>query len=232
MRWIRRLIGVLMLPLCAATAHTLWDLLVGLQVNSPRLVSPAAASLAAGFALWVILYACLPRPVRTYVWAHELTHALWAWVFGFRVLGIRVRKNSGAVTLSDSNFLVTLAPYFFPLYTVLAIIAYYLLGLFYPVAQFELYWLGVVGFTWGFHLTFTLTSLAQHQPDIRECGHLFSYAVIFLMNVLGVCAWVVLVSRAGLGEAAWTLARHVAEAVAAGARAVGWLAGRLAAAMQ
>lgn len=232
MRWVRRLVGVLLLPLCAAAARTLWDLLVGLQVASPRLVSPAVASLAAGFLLWLAVYICLPRPVRSYVWAHELTHALWAWLFGIRVLGIRVRKTSGAVTLSDSHFMVTLAPYFFPFYTVLAIAVYYLLGLFWHVEVLEFYWLGVVGFTWGFHVTFTLTSLAQRQTDIRDCGHLFSYTVIFLLNVLGVCAWVVLVSRAGLVDAAWTFARHAMHEVDVGARAVAWVARRVLALMQ
>jgi len=148
--------------------------------------------------LWVFLFFCLPRPTRSYVLAHELTHALWGWVMGANIKRLRVSKNGGSVTLTKSNFLITLAPYFFPLYTVLAILGYYFLSIFFDLRTYEPFWLGLVGLTWGFHLTFTITTLLQHQPDIRENGRLFSYALIYFMNVLGLCLWVVMVASSTL----------------------------------
>jgi hypothetical protein len=34
----------------------------------------------------------------------------------------------------------------------------------------------------------------QHQPDIRENGRLFSYALIYFMNVFGIGLWIVMVA--------------------------------------
>ena len=157
-------------------------------------------ALLAGFLLWQMIFIFLPRPVRTYVFAHELTHALWGWFMGARVSKFRVAKDKGSVTLSKTNFLITLAPYFFPLYTVLLVITYYVLLIFWEVEKYHSVWLGLIGFTWGFHLSFTVITLMQHQSDIHSCGYLFSYTFIYLMNVLGICLWVVLVSTASMAE--------------------------------
>ena len=84
-----------------------------------------------GFFLWVALYFLLPRPIRTYVLAHELTHALWAWLTGSHVSRMKLSKNGGSVVVSKNNILITLAPYFFPLYTMMVIAGYAILSLFF-----------------------------------------------------------------------------------------------------
>jgi len=196
MRLLRFLIGLLLIPVCVAVSRAVFGLVVSLGPgDGPGFPAPALA-LGGGFGMWLLVFLTLPRPVRTYVAAHELTHALWGWAMGARVMGIRVGKHSGSVTLSESNFLVTLAPYFFPLYTILLIVVYCVLSLFYPMERYYLVWLALVGFTWAFHVTFTVTTLLQKQSDIRQCGHLFSYGVIYLLNVIGVGLWVVAVSSA------------------------------------
>lgn len=197
---LRFLAGLALIPVCAAAAWAVSRIVLSLGAAGSALFPPAGWALCGGFVAWMLVFLALPRPVRTYVVAHELTHALWAWAMGTRVLGIRVRRQSGSVTLSDSNFLITLAPYFFPLYTVLLIVAYYALSLFYAVERYYLVWLALVGFTWAFHVTFTLTTLLQKQSDVRECGHLFSYTVIFLFNAFGIGLWVVIVSSATLED--------------------------------
>jgi hypothetical protein len=158
----------------------------------------------------VFLFFCLPRPTRTYVLAHELTHALWGWVMGASIKRMRISNNSGSVTLTKSNFLVALAPYFFPLYTVLVILGYYTLSIFFNLRTYEPFWLGLVGLTWGFHLTFTITTMLQHQPDIRETGRLFSYALIYFMNVFGIGLWIVTVASPTLEGFADSLGRDIA----------------------
>jgi len=212
-RIIRLAIGLLLVPVCIAATMTLYSLLTATQSISPAVLPPAAWALAGGFLLWVFLFLTLPRPVRSYVLAHEMTHALWAWLTGAEVRGLRVSEDRGSVTVSRNNFLITLAPYFFPLYTVLTIAAYYILSVFYDISGYQLFWLAAVGFTWGFHFTFTLLTLLQRQSDIHEYGRVFSYAVIYLFNVLGVCLWVVIVSSPtleqmvnGLGESVAAIA--------------------------
>jgi len=119
---------------------------------------------------------------------------------GARILSLKVSGHKGSVTLSKSNFLVTLAPYFFPLYTVLVIVLYCILSVFFEVERYYLLWLVLVGFTYGFHLTFTLSTLMQHQTDIAHNGRLLSYSLIYLMNVLGICFWIVSVSSPTLEQ--------------------------------
>ena len=191
---MKTLLGLVLLPFCLAVSRTLYALIQAIHPSSVAAVSLSTWWLLGGFAFWVVLFFALPRPFRSYVLAHELTHALWGWVMGARVSRIRVSKNSGSVSLSKTNFLITLAPYFFPLYTVCVIIAHYALGFFFDLHTYEPFWLALVGLTWGFHLTFTITTLMVHQPDIREHGRLFSYAIIYLFNVLGICLWIVMVA--------------------------------------
>ena len=204
---MKLIFGILLLPFCVAITRTLVSMLQLIQPLSYSSLPLSTWGLVIGFTLWVFLFFCLPRPTRSYVLAHELTHALWGWVMGARVKRMRISRNGGSVTLSKSNFLIALAPYFFPLYTVLVIAGYYILSLFVDLRTYEPFWLGLVGLTWGFHLTFTVETLLQHQPDIRETGRLFSYALIYLANVLGVALWVVAVGPASLGDFAAGLVR-------------------------
>ncbi len=191
---MKLLFGLLLLPFCVAVTRTLAALLQSIQPMSYSSLPLSTWGLFIGFFLWVFLFFCLPRPTRSYVLAHELTHALWGWVMGARIKRMRISKNSGSVTLTKSNFLVALAPYFFPLYTVLVILGYYILSIFFNLRTYEPFWLGLVGLTWGFHLTFTIDTLLTHQPDIRENGRLFSYALIYFMNLFGIALWIVTIS--------------------------------------
>jgi len=152
--------------------------------------------------------------VRAYVVAHELTHALWTLLSGGSVHSLRVSASGGSVRLSKSNMLITLAPYFFPFYTILLILAQLLLGLFVPEIPYPLVWLFFIGLTWGFHVTFTVQSLMTTQPDIQEYGRLFSYAVIYLFNLAGVCLWVVCTTSANLGHLSEDLILHTVDVYA------------------
>lgn len=200
MKTVKILLGILLIPFCVAATQTVISLIQAAQPSFAGVIPPSAWALSGGFLLWLFLYLTLPPPVRTYVLAHELTHALWASLMGAKVLRIKVSKEKGYVTLSKSNFLIILAPYFFPLYTVLVIIGYYILSIFVEVEPYYLYWLGLVGFTWSFHFTFTLSSLFHHQRDIKECGRISSYAFIYLLNMMGIGLWIVIVSAATLEQ--------------------------------
>ena len=198
MRVLRFFLGIFLVPFCVAATLAVTDLARAVQPDSRAAVPPSAWAMVGGFLLWLFLYYTVPRPVRSYVLAHELTHALWGALMGARVSQIKVSEERGSVTLSKSNFLITLAPYFFPLYTVLVILVYLVLSAFVDVEPYAMVWLALVGFTWGFHVTFTASTLLQRQSDIREYGHAFSYALIYLLNVVGVGLWIVMVSPATL----------------------------------
>jgi hypothetical protein len=172
--------------------------MVLVQPSSSALIPPSIAAFGGGFILWLLIFILLPRPVRSYILAHELTHALWGILRGARVKNIKVAKEQGSVTLTRTDFLITLAPYFFPLYTFIVIVAYYILSIFFEMQRYELVWLGLVGFSWAFHVCFTITTLMQEQSDIKGCGYLFSYTVIYVANLLCVALWIVVVSEVTL----------------------------------
>jgi len=192
--------GLCLLPFCVSVTMATVSLVGSLRPASFMAVPYSAWSLLAGFTLWLVVYSTLPRPVRTYVLAHELTHALWAWLMGAKVRNMKLSKNGGSVVISENNIFITLAPYFFPLYTVIVIAVYYLLTLFLDVGKYECWWLFLVGITWGFHITFTISALLQRQTDILEYGRILSLAFIYLLNVLGIGTWIVMVSTASFGQ--------------------------------
>ena len=174
--------------------QVLWDILLAARTNIDVLFPLPAVALLSGALAWVLLFALFSRPLRSYILAHELTHALWGMLMGARVSRIQVKADHGSVVLSKTNFLITLAPYFFPFYAVFVILVYFALSLFYDLRPYALWWLGAVGFAWAFHVTFTINALMQRQTDIQQQGRIFSYTFIYLANVLGICVWVVWVA--------------------------------------
>ena len=196
-----------MIPLCVAVTLTLLDLL-RLVTNAGSLLSPETAWLLTGYFLWLGMWFFLPSPVRVYVVAHELTHALWGLLFGARISNLSVTAKGGSVRLSKSNMFITLAPYFFPFYTIIVILLRLLVGFFVTDVPYPLAWLFFVGLTWGFHVTFTVQSLMTTQPDILEYGRLFSYVVIYLFNLTGVGLWIVCTTPVTLGSFGSILATH------------------------
>src|SRR5438093_4529543 len=81
----------------------------------------------AGAACWVVIYLLLPRPMWIYVFGHELTHALWVWLFGGSVKKFKATSSGGHVVVDKTNFLISLAPYFFPLYAAM-VVAFFAVG--------------------------------------------------------------------------------------------------------
>ncbi len=190
-RILRFLFAVAALPLAWAIARTFTDVLRAVPAASGFLVPPGVLAVFAGLVVHLIVWMAFPAPTRVYVLGHELTHAVCALLFGARVSNLRVGISGGSVSVSKSNVWITLAPYFFPFYTILVAIAALVVRCFLPALPGPCIWLFVVGYTWCFHCCFTIRSLLQEQPDIQEYGRLFSYVQIWIFNIVGVSAWIV-----------------------------------------
>lgn len=185
MRGLKRFIAVLLLPAGAALTVTGWR--VARLLADPAVTggSPVALAFWVGYGLWFAVFLLLPRTSRTYVLGHELTHALWALLMGARVSGLRVRKSGGQVMTSKTNWVIVLAPYFFPFYAVLFLAGYFLVNIFWPLDQWLWVLFFLVGLGWSFHVTFTLVTLMEvDQPDVQSQGWLFSLVVIYGMNLV------------------------------------------------
>jgi hypothetical protein len=209
-RLLKFLAGLAMLPFCVALARSLGWLAVAVALSPSGRAQ--CLGLAIGFALWIFCYFTMPRPMWSYVLGHELTHALWTFLFGGRASGLRVSDRGGHVRVTKTNVWVDLSPYFFPFYTMLVLAAYGVAGRFVDLTTYRPFWMGLIGLTWGFHLTFTLSLLTVHQTDVQGHGRIFSYALIFIVNALGAGLCIALLS--GIGGLAW-LETLAADAVSA-----------------
>jgi hypothetical protein len=178
-RWLKNILGLLLLPVCLAAAAALWRV-----VRASGDAEAFWVMFGAGFGCALVVFVLLPKPMLAYVFGHELTHALWTWLCGGKVTKFKVSTQGGHVIVSKTNFLIALAPYFFPVYAVV-VVAGYALGQWcwrWPVGSpwFHL----ALGAAYGFHLTLTWHILETDQTDVSGQGYVFSAAVIYLGNIL------------------------------------------------
>lgn len=186
--FLRLLFGLALLPACYGVALVFGDA-VKVATAADGALSVDSLSLIGGASAFALAWAFLPHPVKTYVFGHELTHALWGLLFGARVGRVRVSASGGSVNLSKTNVFITLAPYFFPFYTFIVLVVACIVNHFvHPLPLMPL-WLFLVGFTWAFHILFTLETLAQKQPDVKLYGRVFSWTFIFLANLAFLLLW-------------------------------------------
>src|SRR5476651_2166923 len=109
----------------------------------------------AGAACRIVIFLLLPKPMWVYVFGHELTHALWTWLFGGRVKKMKVTSKGGHVVISKTNFVIALAPYFFPLYAVIMILAFAIGHLIWDWKNYFVFFHLLIGAAYAFHLTLT-----------------------------------------------------------------------------
>jgi len=148
-----------------------------------------------GALLWLITFFGLPRPMLLYVFGHEFTHAIWVWLMGGKVSKFRISRDGGYIVTDTNNFWISLAPYFFPIYSIIVLMLYGGVGAFMDVEPYRRWLFGAVGFTWAFHATFTIWMLWQGQTDLIEHGTFFSMMVIYLINFSVLSLMLILASR-------------------------------------
>lgn len=141
---------------------------------------------------------------------HELTHALFGLATIHKVGNFRVTRNDGGhVEILGGNWLISIAPYFFPTLSV-ALIA---IAAWLPAAALR--WVDVaLGASVGYHLVSTLRETHPAQPDLRYTGRIFALAFLPAANLF---VYGVLLSYA-LGDGGG-LTAHV-DSVVAHARAL------------
>lgn len=212
--FLRLLTGLALLPMCWGVLRTLFDAIV-LSAGASGIASAETLSLLAGIAAFALAWMALSHPVKMYVLGHELTHALWGLLFGARPSDVRVSESGGSVRLTKSNLLITLAPYFFPFYTFLVIVVALITYAFLRPLPYLPLWMFLIGFTWSFHILFTLETLGQRQPDVRLYGRIFSWTFIFLVNILIVLVWLATMTPLTFAELGGSLVNRILSAYTA-----------------
>lgn len=119
-----------------------------------------------------------------YVLGHELTHVIFIYLCGGKVSGFNVTLEGGYVMTNKSNILIALSPYFVPFWSFLLLGISGLLRLFWDIPYHDYALYLTIGFTWTFHLVWTIWMIPRDQPDLKENGTFFSLVLIYLANVL------------------------------------------------
>lgn len=176
-RGFRWLAAFLLLPVCLGITWALIDLLSRIGRASQFWVPVTAGATA-----WLVIFLSLPKPMWVYVVGHELTHAIWALLCGGKVKRFKASARGGHVVVTKTNLLITLSPYFFPLYACLWVV-FFLIGdaLFgwHPWLPWFHFGLGAA---YAFHVTLTGHILRTRQPDLESEGWVFSAVIIWLGN--------------------------------------------------
>jgi hypothetical protein len=193
-RWVKFVVALFLLPVCAILTQTFFTVFARATLAHRLWAAEEFWFFSLGAILWLIAFFGLPRPMVVYVFGHELTHALWVLLMGGRVSRFRVGRDGGHIVTDRNNFWIALTPYFFPLYSLLVIAAYGILGLFFNVQPYGRVLYGLIGVTWAFHFTFTCWMIPKKQTDLTDHGTFFSLVVIYLMNLALLSVMLVLAS--------------------------------------
>ena len=199
-RWIKFVAAVLLLPIVWVLSQTFFTAFHRATVEQGFWLTEEFWFFGLGVALWTLWFFGSmwaygePRPLRVYVFGHELTHAVWVWLWSGRVTKFEGWNRDGGYVVTDThNFWIALAPYFYPIYSFAVILAFAVVSMFVDVADVPatflfltpLRWLFLLlGATWAFNFTFTLWMIPKGQTDLTYHGTFFSLVIIYLMNVL------------------------------------------------
>ena len=136
---------------------------------------------AVGFILFILFWRLFKRHLQVVcTFEHELTHLLFGLLFLKRPHSFVVtRHDGGSVTLSGGNFIITLAPYFFPTVSYLLLpFAYFV-----PTGAMAIF-TAALGASVAFHLVSTWAELHWRQTDLHKAGILFSSTFLPVANLI------------------------------------------------
>lgn len=193
-RWVKFVIALFLLPSAWVLTQTFFTAFARATIHEQFWITEEFWFFALGGVLWIITFIGLPRPVWIYVIGHELTHALWVWLMGGRVSRIEITESGGHILASKTNTFIALAPYFFPIYSLLVIVVYGFAGLFWDMAPFRPMLYMLIGMTWAFHISFTLWMIPKGQTDLTYGGTFFSLTLIYIFNIALLSVFLIIAS--------------------------------------
>ena len=133
---------------------------------------------------WVVAFTA-GREIRVQIQtiAHELTHTLFAFLTLHFIRRIRLNPDGSGGSMAfagQGNWLITLAPYFFPLFA-----AFYMLIMPWLLAATDDYWLvyAVFGYFVAYYWETVLSQVHREQTDIIKEGYVFSGIIIIGLNL-------------------------------------------------
>ncbi len=207
----RRIIGAALFPLGWITIETFSRCFGQVALEGAFWKTSEMWFFGIGTVMWLVLFFGLRgRPMLwAYVFGHELTHAIFVLLSGGNVKGVHVSAEGGYVLTNKNNLLIVLSPYFVPFYTAIVIALWWLGGKIAPdwTAERGQLLFAAIGFTWTFHVSFTIWMITREQPDLHHYGRTFSIGLILLVNTLLISGMLIIaapdVSTADFVRAWW-----------------------------
>ena len=118
------------------------------------------------------------------IFAHEATHMLAAILTFHKPKGMSIRDGQGGsfTYQGKGNWLITIAPYFFPTFPFL----WMLIGLWFTFQDqtFPPWYIMTFGFLVGYHIVSNFYQIHSEQTDFKKAGYFFSMMFIPGANIL------------------------------------------------
>ena len=113
---------------------------------------------------------------------HELTHTLFALLTFHKIVDFKATDSLGGHMqfsgIGGGNWLITIAPYFFPTFSMIIIGFIYLSqSQYYPIL------IALLGYSIVYHMHSTYIETSSQQPDIQEVGLIFSFLFLPAANL-------------------------------------------------
>jgi hypothetical protein len=191
-KWPVAVGAVFVLP---GALSAVWALRVSIASHVDQALPVVVGAAAYLVAYWLVLRRRF-MPSFFPVLEHELTHVLFALLTFHRVKGISVGWRGGGVTriVGGANWLILIAPYFFPTLSVAAagLCALAPSNLRVPAS-------GIFGATLGYHAISTWRETHREQTDLKVCGFAFAAMILPAANLVALGSVIALVLDGGNG---------------------------------
>ncbi|MAB27178.1 MAG: hypothetical protein CL580_05920 [Alteromonadaceae bacterium] len=175
-KWPLALISPLLLPFAVLELWRSEILLTIVSSHQAFLLGSVAYLLS-----WLLIFRRDFSGAYFSTFEHELTHAIFAWMTMHKVTGLSVTWRDGGECRYEGrgNWLITIAPYFFPTLLLVPLLLRTILDSSYiPLTEF------VFGFLCVYHLTSTWRETHPAQTDLVKVKYLFAWLFLPTANVM------------------------------------------------
>jgi hypothetical protein len=142
-------------------------------------------AIVAGFSIYLVVwFFYFSRPSAGSFFStfeHELTHAIFAWATFKKVTGLTATWREGGVCSWEGgkNWLIFIAPYFFPTLMLVPIVLSFVVKREYFEAV-EI----MLGAVMAYHMTSTYLETHSNQTDLQETSFLFAFLFLPTANIM------------------------------------------------
>ncbi len=145
-----------------------------------HIFSLRCAALVGGFFLFFIARGMMDSSMRAnmQIVIHEMTHAFFALITFHKVTGMRVETDNSGGAMSfegKGNWLIIIAPYFFPLFAVIYLLT---ITVYMRFAPYNLLLSVILGYFIGYHLDAVGAQINEKQTDLPKVS--YKFCVMFL----------------------------------------------------